>query len=58
MLIISKKIDLLDNIVKTKGVVTKDDFIRVQEMFGNKGSSWFKIRTEYEAVRGAKNIRL
>lgn len=58
VLIISKKIDLLDNIVKTKGVVTKDDFIRVQEMFGNKGSSWFKIRTEYEAVRGAKNIRL
>ena len=58
VLIISKKIDLLDNIVKTKGIVTKDDFMKVQEMFGNKGSSWFKIRTEYEAVRGAKHIRL
>lgn len=58
VLIMSKKIDLLDNIVATQGVVTKDDFIKVQEMFGNKGSSWFKIRTEYEAVRGAKHIRL
>lgn len=58
VLIISKKIDLLDNIVKTKGIVTKEDFMKVQETFGNKGSSWFKIRTEYEAVRGAKHIRL
>lgn len=58
VLITSKKIDLLDGIAKSKGVVTKEDFMKVQEMFGNKGSSWFKIRTEYEAVRGAKNIRL
>lgn len=58
VLIMSKKIDLLDNVVATQGIVTKEDFIKVQELFGNKGSSWFKIRTEYEAVRGAKHIRL
>lgn len=58
VLIISKKIDMLDQIVERTGVVTKEDFIKVQKYFGNKGSSWFKIRTEYEAVRGHHNIRL
>ena len=58
VLIISKKIDMLDQIVERAGVVTKEDFVKVQEYFGNKGSSWFKIRTEYEAVRGHYNIRL
>lgn len=57
-LIISKKIDMLDEIVQKRGVITKEDFMTVQEYFGNKGSSWFKIRTEYEAVRGHEHIRL
>ena len=49
---------MLDEIVQKRGVITKEDFMTVQEYFGNKGSSWFKIRTEYEAVRGHEHIRL
>ena len=58
LLLMSKKIDLLDDIVSSKGYVTRDDFIDVQSKFGNSGSSWFKIRTEYEATRGAEHISI
>ena len=58
LLLMSKKIDLLDDIVSNKGYVTRDDFIDVQSKFGNSGSSWFKIRTEYEATRGAEHISI
>lgn len=57
-LVMSKKIDLLDKVVAIKGVVTRDDFIEVQNKFGNSGSSWFKIRTEYEAIRGKAHISI
>lgn len=55
-LITSKKIDLLDGIAKKNGILTTNDFKKVQVYFGNSEASYFKLKTEYELVRGIANI--
>lgn len=57
-LINSKKVDMLDAIVANQGCVKRADFEKVQQHFGLAKGSWHKLRTDYEAVRGASHIRM
>ncbi len=56
ILITSRKIDMLDNIVNEKGALTIDDFKRVQTHFGNSPASYYKLKTEYQATRGEGTV--
>lgn len=58
LLITCRKIDILDGIVAMKGSVSKEDFQKVQKHFGNHESSYFKLRTEYELIRGSEFIEI
>ena len=58
ILITCKKIDILDDIVKSKGVLTTEDFQKVQTQFGNSKASYFKLKTDYELTRGSENIQM
>lgn len=58
ILITCKKIDILDDIVKSKGVLTTEDFQKVQTQFGNSKASYFKLKTDYELTRGSENIQI
>lgn len=58
VLVNSKMIDILDDIVKQRGYVTTDDFKRLQIQFGNDEKSYFKLRRDYEALRGKDHIKL
>lgn len=58
VLVNSKMIDILDDIVKQGGYVTTDDFKRLQIQFGNDEKSYFKLRRDYEALRGKDHIKL
>ena len=53
-----KKIDILDGIVAKQGTLTTEDFQNVQVQFGNSKASYFKLRTDYELIRGGENIEM
>lgn len=58
VLVNSKMIDMLDDIVAKRGYVTTDDFKHIQVQFGNEENSYFKLRRDYEALRGNEFIKL
>lgn len=58
VLINSKKIDVLDSLVERQGSLGTEDFKKVQVQFGNSEGSYFKLKTDYQAVRGSEHIRL
>lgn len=58
VLINSKKIDVLDGLVKKQGYLRTEDFKKVQVQYGNSEASYFKLKADYQAVRGSENIRL
>ena len=58
ILITCKKIDLLDGFVAKNGYVCTEDFKKVQRYFGNSEASYFKLKTEYELIRGSLNIKV
>ena len=58
VLITCKKIDVLDEIVAKQGVLTTEDFQKVQMQFGNSKASYFKLRTDYELTRGSEHIQM
>ena len=58
VLVNSKMIDMLDDIVAKRGYVTTDDFKHIQVQFGNDEKSYFKLRRDYEALRGNEFIKL
>lgn len=58
VLINSKKIDVLDGLVEKQGYLRTEDFKKVQVQYGNSEASYFKLKADYQAVRGSENIRL
>lgn len=58
LLITCKKIDMLDDIVSRKGELRTEDFQDIQTRFGNSKASYFKLKTEYEMIRGNEHIAL
>ena len=58
VLINSKKIDVLDGLVERQGSLGTEDFKKVQVQFGNSEGSYFKLKADYQAVRGSEHIRL
>lgn len=58
ILLTCKKIDILDGIVAKQGTLTTEDFQNVQVQFGNSKASYFKLRTDYELIRGGENIEM
>lgn len=58
VLINSRMVDILDDIVEKQGYVTTDDFKRLQVQFGNDENSYFSLRRNYEKLRGKDRIQL
>ena len=58
VLVNSKMIDILDDIVAKRGYVTTDDFKHIQVQFGNDENSYFSLRRNYEKLRGKDRIQL
>ena len=49
---------MFDEIVAKQGVLTTEDFQKVQMQFGNSKASYFKLRTDYELTRGSEHIQM
>lgn len=58
VLIGSKRIDALDEIVARQGYVSTDDFKKIQAMYGNSDKGYFKLKTNYEILRGGEYIKM
>lgn len=56
ILINCKKIDLLETILKINGELTTDDFRKVQVLFGNSENTYFKLKTDWQLLKGDDGI--
>lgn len=56
ILINCAKIDLLETILKINGELTTDDFRKVQVLFGNSENTYYKLKTDWQLLKGDDGI--